>query len=507
MDALASRPLPSVEAEAAEAVAQDTISAAQRRGTLALLTTVYVASYVDRRILEILLEPIKDEFALSDTQLGFLSGVSFALFYATLGVPLSILADRYSRKRIIVVSLAIFALMTTLCGFAASFAQLVLLRVLVGVGEAGTSPQSHSIIADLYPPSRRSTPIAIYGCGINAGLFLGYIIGGVLTESTGWRAAFKVIGVPGLVLVLVTAAFLREPPRGYSDTTAAGAAAAGAGTATGAATAAGGPDGKPVPLPQVLRVIWNCRSLFHIFCGTVVYCFTAFGNGAFTPSFLSRSHNMAPTSIGLLLAIISGVLGLVGTYGVGWLADNVSRKKDDQRWSMWLVAAALVVNFVFGGLGLLVRSTPLAIACMVVQSCTGAAYFGPSTAMMQTLVPTRMRSTTSGLSLFFLNFLGFGLGPQSVGLLSDMLLPTAGVDSLRYAMLVLVFGHLWAAVHYWLAARTLCADLALLAADEGRWEKVMMAGGGGGGSRGYQQLDRLSTLPEERSDGSLPPRP
>lgn len=370
---------------AAATEAGGAVSSVQRSSTLALLTTVYIVSYVDRRILEILLEAIKDEFALSDTQLGFLSGVSFALFYATLGVPLSILADRFSRKWIIVCSLFTFALMTTLCGFATSFVQLCVLRVLVGVGEAGTSPQSHSIIADLYPPALRSTASAIYGCGINIGLFLGYLIGGVLTESTGWRTAFRVIGVPGLVLVLVIVVWLKETPRGYSDNNVASAD-------TTAAAAVGDPiDGlqAPVSLSRVLRVIWNCHSLFHIFCGTVVYCYVAFGNGAFTPSFLSRSHQLSAASIGLLLAISMGALGSIGTFGVGWLADNVSRRRDDQRWLMWLVVAALIVNFVFGALSLLLRNTTLAIGCIVVQSCTGAAYIGPGTAMV---------STTSDLS-------------------------------------------------------------------------------------------------------------
>ena len=378
----------SVPAEAIAAVGR---THTQRTGTLALLTTVYVVSYVDRRILEILLESIKEEFALSDTQLGFLSGVSFALFYATLGVPLSVLADRFSRKWIIVCSLSIFALMTTLCGFATSFVQLCALRVLVGVGEAGTSPQSHSIIADLYPPAQRSTAIAVYGCGINIGLFLGYLIGGVLAQSTGeWRTAFKVIGVPGLLLVFVAAAFLKEPPRGHSDTDVNAVVAtntAAAGDCGLMASSAPRPVRAAVPLSSVLRVIWNCRSLFHIFCGTVVYCYVAFGNGAFTPSFLSRCHQLSAASIGLLLAIAMGALGSIGTLGVGWLADLASRSRDDRRWSMWLVAAALVVNFVFGVLSLLLRSTTLAIGCLVVQSCTGAAYVGPGTAMVSTASP------------------------------------------------------------------------------------------------------------------------
>ena len=184
---------------------------------LAMLTTVYIVNFVDRQILSILLSDIKAAFDVSDTYLGFLSGISFALFYATLGIPIAMWADRGNRRNIITLALTVFSVMTALCGFAANFVQLALARIGVGVGEAGASPPSHSIIADLFPPKERATAMGIFAVGVNIGIMIGFFAGGWIRDVYGWRIAFMAVGAPGLVVALFVRIFLKEPVRGASD--------------------------------------------------------------------------------------------------------------------------------------------------------------------------------------------------------------------------------------------------------------------------------------------------
>jgi len=188
-----------------------------RRYALLLLLLVFTSSHVDRQILAILLQPIKQELLLSDTQLGFLSGVAFAIFYATLGIPMAMWADRGNRRNLIAAALSVWSGMTVLCGVATTFWQLALARIGVGVGEAGSSPPSHSIIADMYPPAERATAMSIFSLGVNFGLMLGFLFGGWINQWYGWRAAFFVAGAPGLLLALIVRVTLREPPRGYAE--------------------------------------------------------------------------------------------------------------------------------------------------------------------------------------------------------------------------------------------------------------------------------------------------
>ena len=195
----------------------EVITPEYRRYALFVLFLVLTSSHVDRQILAILLEPIKHELVLSDTQLGFLSGIAFAIFYATLGIPIAMWADRSNRRNIITLALTMWSGMTVLCGLAANFWQLALARIGVGVGEAGSSPPSHSIIADMYAPTERATAMGIFSLGINCGLLIGFSVGGWISQWYGWRAAFWVVGAPGLMLALLVRYSLREPPRGYAE--------------------------------------------------------------------------------------------------------------------------------------------------------------------------------------------------------------------------------------------------------------------------------------------------
>ena len=194
-----------------------TITSSYRRYMMFMLLLVYVSSHIDRQIMGILIEPIKAEFALSDTQLGFLSGIAFAIFYATLGLPVALWADRGNRRNIIALAITIWSVMTALCGFVGNFLQLVLCRIGVGVGEAGSSPPSHSMISDLYPPEERSSALGVYALGVYIGVMLGFLIGGFVAEYVGWRYAFLIVGLPGIIIALFVRFTLIEPIRGYSE--------------------------------------------------------------------------------------------------------------------------------------------------------------------------------------------------------------------------------------------------------------------------------------------------
>jgi MFS family permease len=428
-DRVASPPLPSSVA---------VITAQYRRYALLLLLLVFTSSHVDRQILAILLQPIKQELLLSDTQLGFLSGVAFAIFYATLGIPMAMWADRGNRRNIITLALSLWSGMTVLCGMAANFWQLALARIGVGVGEAGSNPPSHSIIADMYSPAERSTAMATFSLGVNFGLLLGFLLGGWINQWYGWRMAFFVAGAPGLLLALIVRLTLHEPPRGYAE---------------GLHQVQQETPG----LRAVVQFMFSIPSLRHIIAGATLASFTGYGVVLWIPTFLARSHGLHSGEIGTILAFFFGVMGTIGTYMSGRLADSLG--KHDLRWNVWVVAVAILVAFPLTVCAYLSQSKELALAYFALPALLGGAYLGPSFALNQSLVTVRMRSVASAIILFIANIIGLGLGPLTVGILSDFFQPHYGNESLRYALICLALVNLWTASHYILAARTLRADL------------------------------------------------
>ena len=420
-------------------------SRAYRRYALGVLTAVYVSNYVDRQILSILLEPIKHAFSLSDTQLGFLSGISFAIFYATLGIPIAMWADRGNRRSIITLATLVFSVMTAVCGFATSFVQLALARIGVGIGEAGASPPSHSIVADLYRPHERATAMATFALGVNIGILIGFLAGGWINEFFGWRAAFLVVSVPGILLALLVRTTVREPPRGQSEGRDHEARAA------------------APTLAEAVRTFLRVRSLRHIAAGAALNSFVGYGAVAWLPAFLIRSFGMSTGDVGTLLALIIGIVGGAGTFLGGYFADRLARR--DVRWNVWLVAACVggATPFAFGVF--LAADAFSALVWFLVPAAVGALYLGPCLALVQGLVPLRMRTLASAVLLFVINMIGLGLGPQAVGVLSDLLAPRFGEESLRYALLLAGLVNVWAALHFLLAGRTLARDLERGAGD------------------------------------------
>ena len=414
-------------------------SAGYKRYVLVLLVVVYVFNFIDRTILSILLEPIKAEFGLTDTQLGFLSGLAFALFYTLMGIPIARWADRGARRSIIAIATFVWSGMTAMTGFATGFASLLAARVGVGIGEAGCSPPAHSLLSDYFPPERRATALGIYSLGIPIGGGIGYLAGGWLAEWFDWRTAFIVVGAPGVVLAGVVQLTLREPVRGAYDPAPAA-------------------PGRQESVGEVLRFMMSLASFRHMAMGAALHAFYGYGAGAFNPAFFVRSHALSVSEIGTWLAAIGFTGGVIGVYLGGYLSDRIAER--DARWYMWLPAVSTAVYVPFAFFLYLWPTPHMALAMAFPGSLLGGMYLGPTFAMTQTLVRPEMRALASAILLFIINLIGLGFGPQGVGLLSDLLRPEFGVESLRYALLAVVVGFaLWSVVHYALAARTLRDDL------------------------------------------------
>jgi len=417
-----------------------TYSPAYLRYALGLLTVVYVINFVDRQILAILLQSIKSDLHLRDWELGLLSGTAFGIFYATLGVPIARLADVFSRKGVIAVCLAIWSGMTALCGTAGGFAMLLVYRVGVGIGEAGGSPPAHSMISDYFPPERRATALGIFSLGVPIGILIGFLAGGWLDQTLGWRMAFVIVGLPGLLLGLLVVFTLREPPRGHSEGL----------TTKGDAPSAG----------EVIRFLWRSRAFRHISFASALYTFVGYSSVNWTPSFLIRSHGMTTGEIGFWLALIYGIGGGLGTVGGGILADRWARS--DLRGRAFVPAIAMLAALPFSILVFVTDSVTVALAALCAPAMLGLMYQAPAFAITQSLATPAMRATAAAVLLFVINIIGLALGPLATGVLSDVLESRFGDDSLRYALLTVSCVLPWSGVHFWLGARTLETDIAFV---------------------------------------------
>jgi MFS family permease len=415
-----------------------------RHYALIVLTLAYTSSHIDRGIVNIVLQPIKAEFHVSDTWLGLLSGLAFAVFYATLGIPIAMWADRGNRRNIIALAVTVWSAMTAACGLAGNFSHLMLARIGVGVGEAGSSPPSHSMIADLYPKESRSTAMAFYSVGVYVGAMLGLVIGGYVVQHYGWRATFYVVGLPGLVIALLVRFTMKEPRRGHAD-----------GLAHDAALKSN--------LVHVILHLWRTKSARHITIGLTLVSFVGYGGLIFGPSFFQRSLGMEPQKVGLIFGLIAGFVGGLGSLIGGYLADRLSKR--DMRWNAWVIAVAKLLGMPLFIVFYSSSNLDLMIPVYIASSILGAFYLGPSFAMIQSLTPLHMRALASAVMLFVLNFIALGFGPLTVGIVSDLLHPYFGDESLRWSLFATSFIGVWAAVHYYWAGKTYQADLAKLKAE------------------------------------------
>ena len=423
--------------KAAEANADAaTPSKSYRRYVLVVLTLVYSLNFIDRQILVILQESIKVDMDLSDSQLGLLTGFAFAIFYVSVGIPIARWADIGNRRNIVSLAIAVWSGMTALSGLTQNFWQLLMARIGVGVGEAGGSPPSHSIISDYYPPEQRGSALSFYSTGVYLGILFGFLIGGWINSQFGWRAAFFVVGIPGFLVALLVRLTIREPVRGGLDGRALEA---------------------PATFGETLRTLREFGSfrLFAIAAG--LNAFSSYGIGNFMPSFLIRSHDFTSMQVGTSLALITGIGGAMGTYFGGVLADRYGA--NDKRWYLWIAAipgacsVPLMLSAVF------VADPRLTLACLFFATMLGAFYLGPTIAISHNLVSPSMRAMASAILFFILNLIGLGMGPLVVGMISDALAPAYGSESLRYALGIVSLINLVSATLFILAARKLLSDL------------------------------------------------
>ncbi|MFU8815257.1 MAG: spinster family MFS transporter [Pseudomonadales bacterium] len=425
---------------------QGVFSEGARRYALGVLVVVYTFNFIDRQILSILLEPIKQDLGLSDTQLGLLTGFAFAAFYATLGIPIARYADRSNRRNLIAWALALWSGMTAVSGFAQNFWHLLLARIGVGVGEAGCSPPAHSIIADYYPAHRRATALGIYSLGIPVGILFGFLAGGWINEFFGWRVAFFVVGVPGIALAVVVRFSMREPRRGMAE---------------GRTVTSEQPG-----IMETFRYLWEKRSFRHLAFGGALTAFVGYGVVTWMPAFLMRTHGMQTGEIGTWLGLILGIPGGIGIALGGYLADRYGAR--DTRWFLWIVTVALLAAMPFAVGVYFAQSPYLALLLLVIPVALGNFYQATTFAQTQGLVTLRMRAVAAAVLLFILNIIGLGLGPQFTGILSDLLRPQYGDDSLRWALMICSLVNIWAAYHFYMAGKYLKHDLQKTVSDEQR---------------------------------------
>ena len=416
------------------------ITAATRRYALVMLAIVYMFNFIDRQILAILLPAIRAEFQVSDAWLGFLTGPAFAMFYIILGIPVARYADRHNRRNLIAFAVALWSAMTALSGLAANFVQLALARVGVGIGEAGCSPPAHSMIADLYPPEQRSTAMGVYTVGISAGVMLAYLAGGWVAHNIGWREALLIVGLPGILLALIVRVTVVEPPRGHSEDRQAS-------------------TDKPPAFLDVLRFISHRPAFLHMTVGAGLSSFVGYSVINFLPSFLVRTHGMDVATLGLWLGPILGIAGGAGFFFGGYLADHFG--KQSRKKALYFISATVLFTALPYAAMFLTESWLLCMVLFVIPAVTANVYLAPVLAQAQSLVALRMRAVASALALLIINAIGLLCGPWVTGILSTVLEPSFGAESIRYSLLIVTSLVLpGAAFHYALAGRHIDADLA-----------------------------------------------
>jgi MFS family permease len=391
---------------------------------------------VDRLALGLLLQDIKTELDLTDTQLGVLTGIAFALFYSVMGIPIARWADRGHRVRIIAITTALWSAAVALCGAATSFTQLLLIRIGVAVGEAGCIPPAHSLIADYFTRAERPRALAIYSVGGSLSIVIGYFLAGWLNERYAWRATFIILATPGLLLAGLAFLTLREPRRDRSTQEAA----------------ASDPS-----VRDVCATLWASTTFRHLLLCFAFVQFFSNGIWQWQPAFFIRSFGMTTGQLGTWFAVICGFGAVVGTYSGGLLASRFAA--DNERLQLQAMAAALCFFAVISAGVYLASNVHVAFGFIGLASVGGAMINGPLFATIQSVVPARMRAVAIAVIFLFANLIGMGLGPLAAGALSDAFRPWAGEDSLRYALLALCPGYFRAAWHLAQASRSVREEL------------------------------------------------
>lgn len=409
------------------------------RLALWVLLVVYIFNFLDRQIVNILAEPISRDLDLSDTQIGLMTGIAFAAFYTVLGIPIAGYADRPSTNRVRLISgaLVIWSAMTALCGVAQNFAQLLLARIGVGVGEAGCTPAAHSLIAELAPPEKRSSAMAFYALGIPIGSLLGLALGGVLADQLGWRMAFLVVGLPGILLAAFVTLLLRDPRMLKLESAES--------------------TQQQMSLGEALRQIMTSRAFVLLVIAGSTASFLSYGKATWVAIFFQRTHGLSTGETGLTLGLATAVGAVTGTWLGGWLADRYGHTNRKHVLTAPAVGMLLAVPIQFASY--FVTNWAAAALLLVLPYALNSLYYGPTYSSAQGLVPVRARAMASAALLFCQNLIGLGLGPLFFGMLSDGFKPIAGDESVRWALYGAAFLGLVPAFFFWRASLRLNEEL------------------------------------------------
>ena len=410
----------------------------QSRGTaypyyvLGVLFAVSVFNFVDRQLVSVLLQPIKDEFQVSDAWMGALTGFAFMIVHSVFGIPLARWADRGDRRLILTLGLAVWSALTAVSGLARHFAFLLFARMGVGIGEAAGTPTAHSMISDYFPPERRATALSVYAMGVYVGIMFGYIAAGWLGENLGWRMTFLVVGAPGLAIALLLYLTVDEPPR---TTTV-----------------------PSHPLGEVVRYLAAKPSYMILLAAASFHAAAAYCIAQWAPTFLLRVHGMSLSEVGISLGLATGLSGALGTLAGGTLSDRLARV--NRAWYAWTTAIAAFGSLPFAIGFVLSDSSFLALLWFAPMTFLTGMYIGPLYAMNQGLARPRMRATAVAVHLFVVSILGGGVGPWVVGLMNDAFQAEYGDAGIRQSLVwVQCVSLLAAGACYMLVARTLDRDM------------------------------------------------
>jgi MFS family permease len=409
-------------------------SSVRRYYVLAILTIVYALNFLDRTIFNVLIEPIKKEFSLSDTAMGLLAGFGFVLFYSLLGIPIARLADRLNRRNIVAIAFAFWSAMTFLCGMAQSVATLTLARIGVGIGESAGTPASQSLVADLFDKNERPRALGIYAIGTYLGVFLGYFIGGWVDQHFGWRMAFISAGLPGIALAAVLSLTIAEPARGAMRESFV-----------------------PEPLGPTLRFLASQKSFVIVLIGFCLTTYTNYATAAWIPPFLARVHHLLSAEIGTYAGTFKGLCGMAGTLVGGLVVAKISAR--DDRWKLW---APAIMSGLAGPVFAACMLTPdfaTMVAALALTSFLVGFHLGPIFAIAQTVAKPSMRALASWIVLLTATCFGQGVGPLAVGILNDALRSDFGNDAVRYSLLSAAVTTTLGALLFLVAARFIRSDI------------------------------------------------
>ena len=415
---------------------RDKASASYRAYVMFILVVVYTFNFIDRQIIGILAVPIKADLALTDTQLGLMGGLAFALFYTALGIPIAMLADRSNRTWIMAIALTLWSAMTAICGTVQNFWQLFLARLGVGVGEAGGVAPAYSLISDYFPPQQRARALSIYSFGIPIGSALGIVFGGIIASKIDWRYAFFAVGIAGIIIAPIFKLTVAEPERGQFDPNYTKAA--------------------PPALRDIIRKLTHKPSFWIMSFGAACSSMMGYGLFFWLPSFFVRSYGISLIDASLFYGAILLVGGLAGIWLGGSLADRFGASRRGAY--VVIPAFAFVATVPFYVVAILSPNLTTTFFAMLIPTALGLVWLGPVLAAIQHVVPPNMRATASAIFLFINNLIGIGAGTVAIGILSDNLQARYGDDSLRYAILAGTSFYVLAAMLFFLSAKYLKND-------------------------------------------------